>query len=745
MIRRRRVLLTLVTAWTLLLSGMLTGGPALAAADVASCAPDSGSATIGGTVTGAGATPLSNVLVTAYTTYGVRAGSDYTDASGAYQITGLIGGSYLLKYEPSGEYMAEWYNNQATAFTATPVSVSEGGSISGINAEMGFGARFSGTVVGLGGGPLQSISVTVYDAEGNSVASAFTDAAGNYTTRPGLPSGTYRIGFGGGSGFLPAFYNAAATLEEATPLAVTAPTVRNGINATLNPGGAISGVVTSAETGLPVSGLWVSASGSGGSSYDFTNASGAYELTGLGSGSYTVQVESSGTLNLMSAERQDVQVTAPDTTAGVDFALEGGATLSGTVTGPGGAPLSGITVYISNEDGSYQDYVSTNAAGIYTASAMPAGTYWVLFRPSNYIPEAYNDRPNFSDADQIIVPPQGNVTGIDAELAPGSRVSGTVTDATTGLPIEDIFVEVLDLDGGRVEATFTQADGTYQTQTTLASGQYLVRFNADGRFASCTYVTAYYGGQLREEDAEQITVSAPTPLTGIDAQLTRGSILFGRLTDAGTGEPITSGQVSVYDADNNAVGFGRLTFLGGWYTDTGLPSGSYRLRFSDYDDGYIDEYYDDALSFEEATPVEVTAPTDITGLDAALARGALIGGRVTAGDTGEPFSAGWVAVYNLDGDEIGYGALEDDGSYVVRTGLPSGSYRVAVVPYGTGGELAASPAQGGATDGSAYAISYYGRSVTPTTATPVVVSAPELRDAIDIVMLQGAWLPLLRR
>ncbi|HMQ29603.1 MAG TPA: carboxypeptidase regulatory-like domain-containing protein [Chloroflexaceae bacterium] len=748
MIRSLRAPLTLVAA-VLLLGGMFAAGPgpgaALAAADVATCAPNSGSATIAGIVTAPGGTPLSGVQVTAYTDYGRQAGGAFTNNSGVYQIGGLIGGSYLLRFAPQGgEHQAEWYADQPTALTAAPVAVPEGGLVSGINAELAVGARFSGNVAGLGGGVLAGIAVTVYDASGERVASAFTDAAGDYTTRPGLPSGTYRIGFGGGSGFLAGYYSGAATLEAATPLTVSAPTVRGGINGTLAPGGRISGTVTSAATGLPLAGIAVSASGPGGSDFDYTDASGDYELAGLGSGGYTVSAApSSGTVNLVRATRQ-AAVSAPGAATGVNFALAAGATLSGTVTGPGGTPLNNILVYISDQDGSFQNYYTTNATGVYSATGLPAGDYRVLFRPSNYIPEAYNNRPDFGQADRIVVPAQGTVSGIDAELAPGASVRGRVTDAATNLPIKDIFVEVLDLDGGRVETAFTQADGTYATPPTLASGQYLVRFNADERFASCAYVTAYYGGALREEDAARLTVSAPAPATGVDAQLTRGSILFGRVTDAATGAPITRGQVSVRDGQNRSVGSGRLTFLGGWYTGTALPSGSYRLRFSDSEQGYIDEYYDDAPSFEQATPVVVTAPTDLTGLDAALAQGAAIAGRVTAGDTGAPFRAGYVVVYSLAGEEVGYGDIAEDGSYQVRTGLPSGSYYVAAVPYGAEGGLAAAPAQGG--EGrSAYAISFFGGSVTRAAAERVAVSAPQLRGGVNIVMLRASWLPMLRR
>ena len=41
-----------------------------------------------------------------------------------------------IAFQPSsGGYATEWYTNQLTALTATPVTVSNGGTTSGINAQ----------------------------------------------------------------------------------------------------------------------------------------------------------------------------------------------------------------------------------------------------------------------------------------------------------------------------------------------------------------------------------------------------------------------------------------------------------------------------------------------------------------------------------------------------------------------------------------------------------------------------------
>jgi 5-hydroxyisourate hydrolase-like protein (transthyretin family) len=737
---------------------------ALAAPAPASCAPDSGTATISGTVTGAGSTPLNGVLVEAYTTYGDRGGYAYTNASGIYQVTGLIGGSYLLVFKPSGgTYGPEWYSNQPGPLTATPVAVSAGGTTTGANAQLDDGARISGQVLGAGGVPLQSVQVVVYDSDGQYAANTYTDAAGNYTTS-GLASGSYRIKFQGTSGYLDEYYNDKPSLDAATPLAVTAPAVLSGVNATLARGGGISGRVIEAVTNLPLGSMYVYASGENGSDYAYTDASGNYTLDGLPSGSYDVVAGPAfDDVNLVGTPRT-VVVTAPNTTPNVNLSLAPGGSITGRVTAPGGTPLKDITIFVGNEDNSYQNYVTTNATGVYTATALPSGSYRVFFRPNSYIPETYNNRPNYWDGDPIAVTAPNTVSGIDAELAPGGAVRGKVTDASSGDPVEGVFVEVLDANGQRAETATTQADGTYETETTLPSGNYRVRFNADERFASCAYITSYYHDKPSEGAANLVHVAAPVVTDHIDAAMGRGSIIFGHVTDAATGKPITSGGVQVYAADGSIVMSGRLTFLGGYHTESGLPSGSYRVKFTDYDGGYVDEFYNDKSSLATANPVTLTAPSDLLGIDAALSKGGQIAGRVTAADTGAPFVDGYVVVYDTHSQEVGSGYIQEDGSYTVPDGLASGSYRVAVVPYtfGEGGEVAASasltrpaasagltkplaPLAVASAHSRAYITTFYRGTIAPSAAALVQVNAPGNTNGINIAVLHGALVPLARR
>lgn len=731
-------LLRLAATSLVVLSGLgIPAQSARAAGGDVSCAPDSGSASISGTVTTSTAAPANNVQVSAYTVYGFRGGYDYTDASGAYQITGLIGGPYILEFKPpAGSDMAEWSGNQPGPTTATTVTVLTAGSTTGIDAQLNPGARIRGQISGTGGAGLSSVRVDVFNASGQAVASAYSDATGVYTTSPGLPSGPYRLLYSQAYGYASEYYNNAPDLNTATAVTLTAPTLVNGIDAQLDSGGTITGVVTSAATGLPLQSIQVSASGTAGYAYDYTDSNGQYTVVGLGSGSYSVSASPISSENLI-APRQTATVTAPTATTNVNFSMSAGGTLSGQVTDLGGTPLENITVYVGGRDVDFGDYFSTNAAGVYTATGMPTGTYFVLFRPSDtYIPEAYNDRGFEADLyDDVPVTAPATVSGIDAELAPGSRISGTVTDGATGDPIEGVFVEILDLRGGRIETDFTDAAGHYETPATLSAGTYKVIFNADDRNVSCAFVSEFYGDARTLESAATVTVGADTTVAGVDGALERGSIIFGHVTAEDTGAPITYGGVQFRSPSGKLESGGSLTFLGGYHSEA-LPSGTYTARFHDNgQSGYIDEYFNNVLSAASAQPITVTAPDDLYDIDAALARGGLVSGHVTVASTGLPFTAGYIEVIDASGEVVGYGDLNSDGAYTVMEGLASGNYRVAVVPYeGEGGDVP-----------SPFIPSFYRGTPLPAASLWVPVAAPATVAGIDIAILNGVFLPNLGR
>ena len=120
------------------------------------------------------------------------------------------------------------------------------------------------------------------------------------------------------------------------------------------------------------------------------------------------------------------------TTSGIDFSLDAGATISGTVVSDGTlAPLANVPVAafagtVQVADAAGFGTIGTDGAGQYTIRGLPPGTYRVRTMsrpspPSNYVNEWYNDVcvgcPGTPAG--LAIGPGAHVTGINFSLAAG--------------------------------------------------------------------------------------------------------------------------------------------------------------------------------------------------------------------------------------------------------------------------------------------------------------------------------------
>ncbi|MBC8160311.1 MAG: carboxypeptidase regulatory-like domain-containing protein [Roseiflexaceae bacterium] len=733
--RYHKVVVGLFVAASFLFSTPATARPARltpatsVVAAIPTCASGgTGTATISGTVRGTKIGPSSgiqNATVELYNASGTFVTAVSTIAAGAYSIPNLVGGTYLIRFNPqyaAGGLLDEWYDGKPDQASATPVTLAEGGMLSGINATLVPGARISGRVTAADtAAPLQSVDVQIYDTTGQRVASAYTDATGNYITSPGLRTGNYKVYFPSpiGKPYLAEYYADKADLASAETVAVTAPATRSGVDAALAPAARISGRVTDAASGVGLANMQVTISGDDGYiDSDYTDASGDYSTTaGLASGSYELKFGPSSDTSDYITQGKTVTLSAPDLLPNVNAALEKGGRITGRVTDGAGTPLQNITVFVGDvTNGRYQNYVYTNAAGIYTAYALPTDNYIVHFRPNEYVEEYYNDKPDRQLADRIAVTAPNTTSGIDAVLARGGAVSGRVTDATTGTGLDDVSVQIYDASGDRVETVNTDATGQYATKPVLRAGEYRVKFIPDDNGSACGYASEFYNTKASFDTADTIAIAPPNSATNIDAALDLGSSISGRVSALGSAG-VGSVYVRVYDSAGKAVAEGRTNTAGSYITTPALPSGTYRVGFSPRSDNpqrYLGEFYSDKATLALSDPIVITAPTAVTNTDAVLAQGGAISGRITAADTGLPLVNVAVSILNAAGDSVAYAYTTSDGVYTT-SGLPSGSYRVSFDPQG---------------DSRPYAGAFY--------AGVVAVTAPNITANIDAALPRGA-------
>jgi hypothetical protein len=475
------------------------------------------------------------------------------------------------------------------------------------------------------------------------------NGGGDYTIT-GLPSGSYKVVFDSYSeneNYLEQFYNGKSQFAEANAVPVTAPNVTGGVNAELHAGGQIAGQAIDSVTKAPIANVFVCAEEYVGGKVEYggcstTNSSGDYTVSGLPSGSYDVEFSALFSEARYAtqyypdkaslSEAQSVSVAAGATVGGIDAelrSLDENGQIAGVVTAAAhGEPIANVEVCANEAGGSeYQGgCTETNSSGDYTISGLSAAEYKVYFSPygctssgcteQNFVAQYFNDKSVYTEATPVPVKANAKTENIDAKLEEGGRIEGTVTKASGGAPVEKVYVCADGVGAAEYsgDCNSTDASGKYVLQT-LPTGEYKVTFYGTGN-----YLTQYYNDKFEYGTAMPVPVTVAKKVENIDAKLTEGGQVTGRVTDASSHTPIAEVEVCAVSGGN--LDDCAATNAGGEYTIMGLPSGSYTFSFYDYQEGV--NYLSQSVG-----PDEVEAGTVRSGVNAELHPGGEIVGTIT--------------------------------------------------------------------------------------------------------------------
>ena len=489
-------------------------------------------------------------------------------------------------------------------------------------AQMGDWGTISGTVtIQDSDQPLEHANVKAYAVDGYNwpVGLALSDESGNYEMN--VPFGEYVV-VADKWQYLPEWWQEAEHREDATSVTVGEDNNPTGIDFTLadvsSQFGSISGMVTDLDTGDPIGDALITIGREG--DYHFHRAAhsgddGSYMIDDVPPGMYTVECFKE---NYLPAQYPDtVEVNADDIT-GIDFALEPlvFGSIAGMVTDADtGEPLAGarVTAHLP-DDHHFFRMVFTGDDGTYLIDELVPGEYTVSFQKQGYQDGEYPD-PVAVDGDDI--------TGIDFAMSPlvFGGISGTVTDAGTGEPIQWALVTAIGGDHPHhYRWAVTDENGEYEMQ--LLSGTYHVEARARG----------YFTGVM-----EDSIVVNDEVITGVDFALSE--VEFGSI--AGTvldtdGEPVANAFVSAHRMGGFGGGFDRSDEDGNYLLENIYP-GSYRMR------AFAHGYFPQTLEDE----VVVGNGEDVTGVDFALEPfnppfDGMISGTVTDEETTEPIEGALV-------------------------------------------------------------------------------------------------------
>lgn len=416
------------------------------------------------------------------------------------------------------------------------------------------------------------------------------------------------------------------------------------------PLGAIAGLVTAAPTGDPIPDAFVDI-------YDDTGTLVTSALTDAGGSYITQAVLPAGTYFAITFagpvyidELYDdidcpsfscdpttgtgIPVTAGGTTSGIDFALDFGGLIAGTVTEDGtGTPIAGVVVLIWNDQGGFTTTGTTDATGLYTSLVgLPTGIYFATTsNESSYLNELYDDLPcpfSFSciptTGTAIAVTENSTTSGIDFALTPGGAIAGSVTEDGTGSPL-GAFVAIFKSSGAFVTFGSTDSAGAYFSDDGLPTDTYFARTDVFSLHVNELYDDIACPFFCASTTGTPIAVTVGTTTAGIDFALAAGGGIQGRVITEATGDPISGTEVGLYDGAGDLLTSLFCNVTGIYSSFSGVPVGTYYARtLNGHLIGLANERYDELPCLQtcpvtEGTPIAVVAGTSTVGVDFSLA------------------------------------------------------------------------------------------------------------------------------
>lgn len=232
----------------------------------------SGSVTEAGTAMAAGKAagdPIPGVFVDFFDVEGNLVGLGLTDASGDYTATGLPPGIFFAVTFNFDGFVDVLYDGIPRPFfsciltTGTLIPLTVGAKVTGVDFALPLPGSFSGTVTEDGSGePIAGQDIFAFDALGNFVNFASTDAGGHYTVTGLGPTDYFAVTLD--APFLPEVYDdvpcplgTTCDPTTGTPIAVGPDMDTPGIDFGLARQGSVTGTVTNASTGAKVANVTI--------------------------------------------------------------------------------------------------------------------------------------------------------------------------------------------------------------------------------------------------------------------------------------------------------------------------------------------------------------------------------------------------------------------------------------------------------------------------------------------------------
>ena len=444
---------------------------------------------------------------------------------GTFTIGGLTTGAYKVRVFGSHYSSCDGGTQYLTNANGGPTSTDPAGAV-GVSVTRGVNHPLASNVVYAIGGRISGHVTLPPDARyrdrfvvaRNLTNGAITRSAlaskvdGSYTIK-GLPTGSYRVTFARLSGIAltqTEFFNnhpESAGIGSANAVPVTRGSTHTAVDATLVKGGSISGHLADGS-GTNLAGCYVQAFTPDGSLVTraaYTDASGAFIVGGLTTGSYKLRVVKPkkrrghhappvpdspcdrapqyyhGAAQLGAGPATAIPVTVGSNHAMGNLVYQLGGIITGHVDLPANPQRSDAIVTVRKFHSHQAHSARVDDDGNYTVHGLGAGSYRVTFaRVSGFAVSAaefYNNHPESAGVGSanLVDLTAGETETRNATLTPGGHITGRLTD-THGHVLR-CLVQAFTTDGSRVTRaglSLASANGAFDIGG-LTTGQYFVR------------------------------------------------------------------------------------------------------------------------------------------------------------------------------------------------------------------------------------------------------------------------------
>lgn len=511
-------------------------------------------ATVSGRVSDDAGMGIPSAIIAAYTSSGTLQGTATSDSTGRFALTVPPGTYRLLAYDNSGTYATTFFGDadsyESTRETAVTVDI----------ANLSFVLRRAGSITGVVSsaiGSAENITVAAYNLNGSRRGFTTTTPAGAYTLV--LPPGSYKlVAYDAAGNLAPKFFQEQPSFASATVVTVSAGQ-NTAIGFRLDAAAHFTGAVVDAATNQPLADIGVIAYDANGVAISraTTDVNGVFDLRVPG-GAYRLVAaddkQAYATAYVGGSSFSTATLTAigaGQTRANVRIALQRGGTISGRITDPAGTPLT-ATVAAYDQNGSL--VATTQTSGGNYSFVLAPGTYRIAAYDESlvYATQFYSSQTVFRLATPVNMT-AGQATAIDIVLSRGARISGTIFDAQTGLPIGGVTVAAYDANGDLAASATASSGGGYAF--VVPAGAYrIVAFDALLRYA-----TAFAGGSSFETSS--VFTESASSSERIDFRVTRGVRVTGTVTTV-SGTAIEGVEVTALDTNGNRVGAATTTASG---------------------------------------------------------------------------------------------------------------------------------------------------------------------------------------